>query len=67
MKEYSVVEVIVEKENYAKQGVHKGMKGIILDPRNIDGCWLVVFPDPIILADEIWAPIREEDLKLINV
>ena len=66
MKEYSVVEVIVEKENYAKQGVHKGRKGIILDPRNIDGCWLVVFPDPIILADEIWAPIREEDLKLIN-
>lgn len=66
MKEYSVVEVIVEKENYAKQGVHKGMKGIIHDPRNIDGCWLVVFPDPIILADEIWAPIREEDLKLIN-
>ena len=27
MKEYDYVEVIVEKEKYAKQGVHKGMKG----------------------------------------
>ncbi|MDE5991367.1 MAG: hypothetical protein K2O95_00645 [Clostridia bacterium] len=65
MKEYDYVEVIVEKEKYAKQGAHKGMRGIILDPRNIDGCWLVVFPDPITLADEIWVPIKEEDLKLI--
>ncbi|MDE5991365.1 MAG: hypothetical protein K2H36_07265 [Clostridia bacterium] len=65
MKEYDYVEVIVEKEKYAKQGAHKGMRGIILDPRNIDGCWLVVFPDPITLADEIWVPIKEKDLKLI--
>ncbi|MDE6758137.1 MAG: hypothetical protein K2J89_02520 [Clostridia bacterium] len=45
MKEYDYVEVIVEKEKYAKQGAHKGMRGIILDPRNNDGCWLVFFTD----------------------
>lgn len=43
MKEYSRVRLIVEKEKYAKGGVHKGMDGIILDSRNIDGQWLVSF------------------------
>ncbi len=42
MKEYDIVEVTVEKEKYAKQGVHKGMRGTILDPRNIDGQWLFI-------------------------
>ncbi|MCI8944660.1 MAG: hypothetical protein HFE33_03200 [Clostridia bacterium] len=65
MKEMDYVEVVVEKEKYAKQGVHKGMQGTILDPRNIDGCWLVVFENPITFADELFVPIKEEDLKLI--
>ena len=65
MKEYDIVEVTVEKEKYAKQGVHKGMQGTILDPRNIDGQWLVVFENPITFADELFVPIKEEDLKLI--
>ena len=65
MKEYDYVEVIVEKEKYAKQGVHKGMRGTILDPRNIDGQWLVVFENPITFADELFVPIKEEDLKVI--
>ncbi|MDE7071538.1 MAG: hypothetical protein K2O86_06155 [Clostridia bacterium] len=60
MKEYDYVEVTVEKEKYAKQGVHKGMRGTILDPRNIDGCWLVFFED-----DPFGTAIKEEDLKLI--
>lgn len=60
MKEYDIVEVIVEKEKYAKEGVHKGMQGVILDPRNIDGQWLVFFED-----DPYGTAIKEEDLKLI--
>ena len=36
MKELNYVEVIVEKEKYAREGVHKGMRGTILDPRNIN-------------------------------
>ncbi len=43
MKEYDVVEVLVEKKKYAKEGVHKGMKGTILDPRNIFESRLVFF------------------------
>ncbi|MDE5755897.1 MAG: hypothetical protein K2I23_02275 [Clostridia bacterium] len=60
MKEYDYVEVIVEKEKYAKHCVHKGMRGTILDPRNIDGQWLVFFED-----DPFGTAIKEEDLKLI--
>jgi hypothetical protein len=44
MKELDCVEVIVEKEVYAKVGVHKGMQGWICDSRCIEGCWLVNFP-----------------------
>ena len=43
MNEYDVVRVIVEKQTYAKEGVHKDMVGTILDPRKINGKWLVVF------------------------
>ena len=43
MKEYDRVRLIVEKEKYAEDGVHKGMDGWICDPRNIDGQWLVSF------------------------
>lgn len=64
MKEYDYVEVIVEKEKYAKQGVHKGMRGTILDPRKIDGQWLVFFYNPETEEQEGTA-IKEEDLKLI--
>ena len=44
MKELDCVEVTVEKEKYARDGVHKGMNGWICDPRCIDGYWLVNFP-----------------------
>ena len=66
MRELDYVEVIVEKEKYAKEGVHKGMRGTILDPRNIKGCWLVYFSDPVTHADTIGIPIKEVDLKIIQ-
>ncbi len=65
MKEYDLVEVTVEKEEYAREGVHKGMQGTILDPRCIEGCWLVYFEDPVTYADTIGISIKEKDLKLI--
>ena len=40
------VEVTVEKEEYARQGVHKGMRGIVWDDGytpQVDG-WYVLFP-----------------------
>lgn len=63
MKEYDRVELIVEKENYAKEGVHKGMDGWICDPRNINGQWLVCF-DHVLPQYPIIA-VKEKDLKVI--
>ena len=44
MKYLDCVEVIVEKEKYAKHGVHKGMQGVIWLEECIDGEWDVYFP-----------------------
>ena len=43
MKEYDIVEVIVEKEKYAKQGIHKGMRGMIYGLNSVNDCFEVVF------------------------
>ncbi len=65
MKYLDCVEVIVEKEKYAKYGVHKGMQGVIWLEESIDGTWDVFFD---LLGEQ--APIgdiaiKEEDLKPI--
>ena len=65
MKYFDCVEVIVEKEEYAKHGVHKGMQGVIWLEESIDGNWDVFFD---LLGEN--APIgdiavKEKDLKLI--
>ena len=35
MKEDDRVRLVVEKEKYVREGVHKGANGTICDPRNI--------------------------------
>ena len=45
MKEFDRVRVIRDTERYKKAGIVKGMVGTILDPRKIDGRWLVIFSD----------------------
>jgi len=65
MKEYSRVRLIVEKEKYANDGVHKGMNGWICDPRNINGQWLVCFDQYGNLPDIACIPVKEEDLEVI--
>ena len=67
MKEMDHVEIIVEKEEYAKYGVHKGMQGWICDDRNIDNSWLVNFPQCGEKEDVAEIPIKEDDLKLIDI
>ena len=44
MKMMDCVEVIVEKDKYVKDGVHKGMQGWICLEDNSNGTWLVNFP-----------------------
>lgn len=65
MKYLDCVELTVEKDEYAKNGLHKGMQGVIWLEESLDGTWDVFF--------DLWgehAPIgdfaiKEEDLKLL--
>ena len=67
MKEVDCVEVIVEKEEYAEEGVHKGMQGWICYDVFCDGTWLVNFPQCGEKDDIATLSIREEDMKLVPV
>ena len=67
MKMMDCVEVIVEKEKYTKEGVHKGMQGWICLDDNASGTWLVNFPQCGEKEDIAEISIKEEDLKIIPV
>ncbi|MBQ1187092.1 MAG: hypothetical protein IIX54_05345 [Clostridia bacterium] len=66
MKMMDCVEVVVEKENYAVEGVHKGMQGWICVEPSIEGYVLVNFPQYGEKADIAEISVKEEDLKLIS-
>ncbi|MEE1075458.1 MAG: hypothetical protein U0K93_08280 [Acutalibacteraceae bacterium] len=59
------VELIVEKEKYTKDGVHKGMQGWICLEDNSNGTWLVNFPQYGEKDDIAEISVKEEDLKAI--
>lgn len=59
------VEVIVEKEQYAQEGVHKGMQGKICYEERCAGYWLVSFPQCGAKDDIAETSIKEEDLTLL--
>lgn len=61
------LEAIVEKEKYAKEGVHKGMQGWICYDKKVNGYWLVNFPQYGEKNDIAEISVKEEDLKLIPV
>ncbi len=67
MKEMDCVEIIVEKEEYIKFGVHKGMQGWICLEQRIPPYWLVNFPQCGEKDDIAEISIKEEDLKLIPI
>lgn len=65
MKDNDKVRLIVEKEKYAREGVHKGAIGPICDPRNIDGQWLVSFREEDWFWEIACIAVKEEDLEVI--
>lgn len=65
MKMMDCVEVIVEKEEYAKLGVHKGMQGVVWLEECVDGEWDVYFPQYGDSPDIAEISIKEEDLMLL--
>ena len=67
MKMMDCVEVIVEKEKYVKDGVHKGMQSCICDDRYINSSWLVNFPQCGEKTDIATISVDEQDLKVIPV
>ena len=67
MKMMDCVEVIVEKEKYAEDGVHKGMQGWICYDVFCDGTWLVNFPQCGEKDDIATLSVREEDMKNVLV
>lgn len=67
MKMMDCVEIIVEKDKYAKEGVHKGMQGWICLDDNRNGLWLVNFPRCGEKEDIAEICIKEEDMKVVSV
>lgn len=65
MKLMDCVEVIVEKTEYAKEGVHKGMQGVIWEPERKNGAWVVLIPQYGEKGDIADLYIKEEDLRLL--
>ncbi len=65
MKELDCVELIVEKEKYVREGVHKGMQGWICFDECSFGYWLVNFPQYGAKKDIATVSIKEEDMKVI--
>ena len=64
MKEYDQVELIVDREKYMKEGVYKGMIGVIMNPERIGGKWMVIFSEKGTGNDIADLSVREEDLRV---
>ena len=65
LKEYDSVELIVDRECYAKDGVYKGMQGWICYEKCVEGYSLVEFPlygEAGIIAT---IDVLDKDLKII--
>ena len=67
MQEMDNVQVIVGKERYAREGVHKGMYGWICYPECSNGYWLVNFPQCGEKDDIAEISIKEEDMKVVPI
>ena len=64
MKMMDCVEVIVEKQQYAQDGVHKGMQGWICLEQRTSGYWLVNFPQCYDKNDIAEISIKEDDFEI---
>ena len=67
VKEYDKVELLVEKPQYAFEGVHKGAHGCVLFPYAIDGKWGILFYNVGENNDqEVELNVHREDFKSIE-
>ena len=66
MKEMDNVRITVEKDRYAKEGVHKGMYGWICHNKSADGYWLVNLPQCYDKPDIATLSIHEDDMEVVT-
>lgn len=64
--EYDLVELTVEKEKYAKFGIHKGMRGVVMENYCIDSDYYVIFTDESTAEDIADLCVHEDDLILLK-
>lgn len=67
VKEYDKVELLVEKPQYAFEGVHKGAHGCVWQSYAIDGKWGILFYNVGENNDqEVELNVNREDFKIIE-
>ena len=67
VKEYDKVELLVEKPQYAFEGVHKRAQGCVLFPYAIEGKWGILFYNVGENNDqEVELNVNREDFKIIE-
>ena len=67
MKEMDAVRIAVEKNEYAKDGVHKGMYGWICLEQRVQNYWLVNFPQCGEKDDIATISIHEDDMEVVPI
>ena len=67
VKEYDIIEVIVEKPKYANKGVHKGMIGVVFETYAVHNSWRIIFDAAGDSKDKIvQININRNDFKIIG-
>jgi hypothetical protein len=66
IKEFDFVEVVNDKDLYKKEGINKGMTGVICHNKHSGGYWLVDFSDHRINLHDLNISILGNDLKIIR-
>lgn len=67
MREMNCVRVTVEKDRYAKEGVHKGMYGLICLNDRFKGYWSVNFPQCGEKDDIATISVHEDDMEVVPI
>lgn len=65
-EEYDMVELVVDRIKYSKEGVKKGMRGCVMSDCAINGKWQIIFSEEGTGRDIADIMIDEKDLILIK-
>ena len=66
MKEYDIVELLVDRPRYERFGVKKGMFGVIMSADKIEDSWQVIFSEFGSGRDIADISVKECDLKVVE-